>query len=128
MIMTTTSSIYNDRFNIPWFLLHKYSDWYIDFIMLIFELIDQLYLSHFQDMFFMVFILILYCSSSQKLLFIWWNMRICYPILMYCSFNTLSNSIFVWFPTNDFPTRKFIICIYLQPKFVMFVQCFSWGS
>lgn len=92
-------------------------------------------------------VLISPCSSLNLLNnFIWVISNICFAWFSYqfnaivhhisslwtrfmChSFNTFSKSNFVWFPTNNCLIIKVIICIFLQSEFVMFVQCFLWGS
>ena len=73
VIMTTTSVAYSDRFNIPWFLLHKSTTWDINSTVLFYELIEKIYISGVQDMFFMFFILILCYSSLHHIPCFWWN-------------------------------------------------------
>jgi hypothetical protein len=50
MIMTT-SVTNSDGSNKPWFLLHKCIDENFNFFVLFFDLIEQLYLCHWQYMF-----------------------------------------------------------------------------
>ena len=128
MITATTSVTYGDRFYIQWFLLNKSIDWNMNFMILFFELVEKLYLSGFQEMFFMFFVLISWYSSLHHMPCSWWNTQIVLPIFIYYFFNILSKSIFVWLPTNSSPTSKFTIYIYLHSKFLMFVQSFLWGS
>ena len=128
MITKTTSVVYGDRFYIPWFLLEKSTDWDMSFTIIFFEIVEQLYLSGFQEMFFMFFVLISCYSSSHHMPCSWRNTRIVLPIFIYYFFNIFSKSIFVLLPTNSYPISKLIIYNYFQLKFSMFVQIFSWGS
>ena len=128
MITATTSVAYGDRFYITWFFFNKSTYWHMNFMILFFELVEQLYLSGFQEMFFMFFVLISCYSSSHHMSCSWWNTWIVLQIFIYYFFNIFSKSIFVWLPTNSSPTSEFIIYIYFQSKFSMFVQSFSRGS
>ena len=128
MIMTTTHVTDNDGSSKPWFLLHKCIDGNFNFFVLFFEFIEQLYLCHWQYMFWMFFIFISFYSSTQHIPCIWWNTRFYQPTITSQFFNIFCKSIFVGLSRNHCPTSQFIICIYFQSEFSMFVHCFSWGS
>ena len=51
MIMKSTCVMKNNRSNIPWFLLHKCSDLHTNSMIILLELIEKLYLCHFQYFF-----------------------------------------------------------------------------
>ena len=95
MITGTTSVVYGDRFYIPWFLLNKSTNWSMNFMILFFELVEKIYLSGFQEMFFMFFVLISCYSSSHHRPCSWWNTRIVLPIFIYYFFN-ISPSLYLY--------------------------------
>ena len=73
----------SNRFNMPWFLLHKSTHWDINSMILSYELIEQLYLSGVQDMFSMFFILISCYSLLHHIPCFWWNTWFFHPIFIY---------------------------------------------
>lgn len=125
MILATTCLTNCIIPNKTWFQFLKHLYGYLHMEITFLKFLEQCNFCHFYNVLSMFHTLTFIYVMSYDMLSIWNRTEISLPKLHQKCFDSSCKHIFVGFPSDKSPIRRFIIFIHSNPKFHMIVQRFS---